>query len=496
MMFNKKMFLILFAALATLGSCKKSYLETKPTDKLPSTDLLGTTTAGYTALRGIARYISSDNAGAYPNTNGRPTDFGNKGMDLGWDVMGNDMVCTSSTIDWFSLYYNYEIFKGSTYWGPAVAWNFLYKVVNNANNIIANIDAAAGPQEERDDIKGQALAYRAWAYSRLVTQFSISFAENPGAKGVPLYLEPTTPTTVGKPRGTVQQVYDQMTLDLEQAVVLLANAPSHEDDKSFISLAAAQGIYARVALASGKWATARQMAIRARTLYPLMSADQYTTGFNNISNSEWIWGSKLSSEQYTQEGFQNFFSFMDPNSPGYANGGAVRSITKTLYDTIPSADVRKQCFASNFLQNKFRTQSAGSFVGDLVYMRSAEMYLINAEASYRLGDESEAKDVLDELVTNRNASYSSFYAKPRTGVTPTLLDEILLQRRIELWGEGFAYSDIRRLKQPLARPRGNGNHSPGVATVLTMPANDNRFLCKIPQAEMDANKSLTGADQN
>jgi len=88
------------------------------------------------------------------------------------------------------------------------------------------------------------------------------------------------------------------------------------------------------------------------------------------------------------------------------------------------------------------------------------------------------------------------------------LNEILLQRRIELWGEGFGLLDIKRLKIGLNRPSGDGNHggwnlmnpdnkasnlAPGI---LTLPDNSPRFLLRIPDAEINANKELTVADQN
>jgi hypothetical protein len=79
-----------------------------------------------------------------------------------------------------------------------------------------------------------------------------------------------------------------------------------------------------------------------------------------------------------------------------------------------------------------------------------------------------------------------------------LINEILLQRRIELWGEGFALLDIKRLNQGLNRPTGPGNHgglnyNPGV---FTTSAGDPRFLMRIPQRELDNNINMTPADQN
>jgi hypothetical protein len=123
-------------------------------------------------------------------------------------------------------------------------------------------------------------------------------------------------------------------------------------------------------------------------------------------------------------------------------------------------------------------------------MRSGEMYLIEAEALARLDKPVEAAAVLESLVKPKNALYVAPLIKD------ALIAEILLQRRIELWGEGFSLLDIKRLKQGLNRPSGTGNHQPAVAVVYTLPAEDKTFLYRIPQAEIDANASIDLDDQN
>lgn len=75
-----------------------------------------------------------------------------------------------------------------------------------------------------------------------------------------------------------------------------------------------------------------------------------------------------------------------------------------------------------------------------------------------------------------------------------LINQILLERRIELWGEGFAGFDIKRLNQALDRT--GSNHDPVVASVMTLPAESNRFVYQIPQQEIDANGNIGEQDQN
>ena len=71
-------------------------------------------------------------------------------------------------------------------------------------------------------------------------------------------------------------------------------------------------------------------------------------------------------------------------------------------------------------------------MGDVPYMRAAEMYLIEAEAKAKLGQDANAAKLLFDMVSKRDAAY-----KLSTSTGTKLLDEIYFHRRVELWGEGF-----------------------------------------------------------
>jgi hypothetical protein len=69
-----------------------------------------------------------------------------------------------------------------------------------------------------------------------------------------------------------------------------------------------------------------------------------------------------------------------------------------------------------------------------------------------------------------------------------LIDEILFHRRVELWGEGFRFFDLKRLNQAL--DRNGANHSASVALVFNIPAGDNQWEFLFPQTEMNANPAV------
>ncbi|MNS22612.1 SusD family protein [compost metagenome] len=113
-------------------------------------------------------------------------------------------------------------------------------------------------------------------------------------------------------------------------------------------------------------------------------------------------------------------------------------------------------------------------------MRVAEMYLIEAEAKARLGN-ADAAAVLFEFEKTRNPSYTL-----STNSGQALVDEILLQRRIELWGEGFRFYDLKRTNSALDRT--NSNHDSGITNgVMNVAPSDKRWQWLIPKAEIDAN---------
>lgn len=503
----KKIFLFIAAfAFITSAGCKKSYLDTKPSNGVTVEQLFSQLSSVYAALNGSVKEQFAFSVGS---AEGPHDAFGQKAYDLANDLMGNDIVVYSSGYGWFNRDYNYTEFQNANIDRQSdLAWYLYYDLIRQVNNIIANADNLAGSQTDRDLIKGEAIGIRAYCYFYLVNYYQQTYKGNEGKPGVPLRIIPTL-EDIG--RGTVQEVYDQLVLDLTQAETLLNNKP--RSDKSHIDASVVRGFRARVALLMEDWPTAASFAHSARQGYTLLDVNlpgtmQYTdvAAFSSVSNTEWMWGSIIPEPEATI--YASFFSHVDVNTGGYAALGGQKLITKDLYDKIQVGDIRKNCWTEpltgsdpnvDYNQVKFRvpgpldTDPATKWAGDYVYMRNAEMYLIEAEALARQGQEADAKTVLSELIVSR---YPTYDASGLSG--QALIDEILLQRRIELWGEGFALMDIKRLGHGLNRATGPNNH--GAPTldpvVYTTAPQDPRFLMRIPQREIDYNTAMTANDQN
>ena len=470
-------------ALLMLTSCEKEYLDTLPTDQVANETVFQSTDGAYVALNGTYRSLWTSLGTGHDA-------YGQKAVDLTMDLMGNDMMHHTQGYSWFIA--DYRLIAGASAAAgsrSAVEWQFYYRTITNVNNILANIETATGPDVDKENIMGQSLALRAYCYFYLANLYQHTYKGHETAPAVPLYTEPTI---VGKPRATVQEVYTQIIADLTQAETLLTDKPRRHI--SHINVATAKGIRARVALQMEDWQVAATKAAEARQGTTLMTATAYPSGFAKY-NSEWIWGLEVPNDQATI--YASFFSHMDPAAGGYATLGNQKKITKELYDQIPVGDVRKTVFRTpgtgtstipDYAATKFKLPTAGSWAGDYVLMRASEMYLIEAEAKARLGQEAEAITTLETLVKTRYPEYVA----PSTN----LLDEILLQRRIELWGEGFSLLDLKRLKLPLNRPIGAGNHNATLAQTLTLPAEDPKWLFRIPQDEINQNEAINPEDQN
>jgi starch-binding outer membrane protein, SusD/RagB family len=492
---KKTLLYILPVFLLAIG-CKKDYLETVPSDAATTQMIFSKFSSVSAALDGIYKETFTFNVGG-----GSHSDYGQKSYDLANDLMGNDMVVHTQGYGWYNTTYQYTNSTLATAGNMSdYAWLRYYDQIKQANLLIANIDGVVdATAAQKESVKGQALGLRAYAYFFLINYYQQTYKGNESKPGVPIYLTVADAAT-GRPRGTVKDVYDQMIVDLTAAEPLLTGKT--RTTKQNIDASVIQGLRARVALLQEDWATAATFANKARTGYSLMSAAQYVlpTAFSTVANPELMWGAIIPASEATI--YASFFSHIDIRTGGYAALGQQKKITKALYDQIPAGDVRKSVFTApgtgttsnpDYNQLKHQVPVAGSWAADYSYMRVSEMYLIEAEALARQGQDAPARTVLETLVKARFPAYS---AATLSGAA--LLAEILLQRRIELWGEGWSLIDIKRLKQGLNRPTGAGNHGGANfnPAVYTTAAEDARMIWRIPQRELDNNESMTAADQN
>lgn len=480
----------LLAVVITTVSCEKEFLDTFPTTAVSNNDVLKSTQNAIAAINGIHRRmyqqsgLSQGHAGEGTNNFFR-------------DLLGEDII--------------YPLANGSTGYIGLMRWQshrnvddgtlfymyrFYYQLISNANVLINGIDNTPGPENDRKMVKGQALAYRGWAHFQLVQLWGERYdgSKTNSQLGVPLLLENTLE---GQPRATVEEVYAQINKDLDEALTLLQGyTRTGSAAKSNFNVNVVQGIKARVALTQQKWADAVTFAVAARQGFPLMSNAQYTAGFNDINNPEWIWGNRQISDHNTF--FWSYFAYMSANFNSTVIRTQPRAINANLWNAIPETDIRKKMWdrtGSNvpippggarvpFQNMKYLAASSSLSTGDVVLMRSAEMLLIEAEAKARLGDVAGARQALFTLVKNRDPQYVL-----STNSGQALINEILFNRRIELWGEGFRFTDLKRLNLPLNR-NGIPNQLLVLVAITDVPAGDKQWQWIFPQDEINTNPAM------
>ena len=486
-------------ALAGLTSCNDSFLETEYTEYLDEEAAaeVGNQRPNF-FLNGIWSWMVS-----YSQTgSGAHDDFGYMGSLHATDMMSGDIVMASS--HWFNYDYQMDNHQ-EAYRRTRCHWLNYYTMIAKANDIIG-LYPNGGETVTAKGLIGQAQAIRGLAYLHLIQLYQFASNEdgtvNASAPGVPLVLT----TADGKTeeelaallgRNTVGEIMAQIELDLTNAVANL-EAGYERPNKNFIDASVANGILARYYLLANKWQEAANAASKARQDYTLMKADAtgLYDGFVTVNNVEWMWGFAHSTE--TQTTYASFFSMISNIAPGYAGiGYAPRLIDARLYSMIPDADLRKAWFngpegdatqPTAAAQMPYATVKFGhvdDWTENYMYMRAAEMVLIEAEAYAHMGDGAKAAQVLKELMDARQPGWN------KATVT---VDDIHLQRRIELWGEGFAYYDLKRLNKGTDRAYEGNNHLAGYD--ITVPARDKRWYYQIPLAEIQENDLINEEDQN
>ncbi len=490
---NKLILIILIFVSGFFSSCEKDYLEELPTEEIASDTATETTENLFLVVNGIhrslyLRYGSNRRGGV-----------GAFMMQV--EALGEDYVMTDRGNNRFINFYKWIDNRDASDTDNRFTYRVYYRIIRNANTIINGADQAVGPVEQKNAAVGQALTYRAWAHFQLVQLYAKRYV--PGAVnsqlGIPISLivdqEPAE-------RPTVEAVYAQVNQDLDDAIIALEGYSRR--NKSHLDKSIAQGLKARVALVQGNYTIAAQFAETARAGYTLMSTDDYFNNFSNYGSDEWMWGSHEQEDQGTF--FASYGSHVSRNFSSNNIRQNPKAINSTLYDAIPDTDIRKSLFDPTglhlnlpqgvtlppggvkkpYTSQKFIAVGTDDSRMDIPLMRVSEMYLIEAEAKARMDDPS-AANILFNYAIVRDPSYTL-----STNTGTALLDEILLQRRWELWGEGFRFYDLKRMNLPLNR---NGsNHIPALAIELDIPAGDDRWQWLIPQDAINANPLLKQND--
>ncbi|MEX6688732.1 RagB/SusD family nutrient uptake outer membrane protein [Danxiaibacter flavus] len=470
----------------------------------------------------------SENAGPQNLPGGDGVYAGLTGLQMYVDIGGADILSHTNMGYNPVTTYKYDPVKTQFTGNASAIWQSMYLSINQANIILDNIDAATGEADFKDQIKGQALAIRGLCYFHLIQNYQQTYMLAKNKPGVILRTSSTQDNSL--PRATVEECYQQILSDLKGAKESLAKFTRSNKwtiDKTIVS-----GILARVYLVMNDWTNALAEATTVYSQYnQLMTRDQFRSGFDDaITNNyaEVAWAVPFTSTDNL--GGETQFNFWYNQDASYGEGysdGPIYSFLNLFADgefeqLFEKTDDRYQFWKrtnnasaeinTKWAYDKYKHYGDGGGAvqsntrPEVTLMRGAEMLLIMAEASAQLNN-GNGLTYLNNLQKARNV-------KNLTNASgKDLLEAIYVERRKELLCEGVTgIYDLLRLQKPLIRKCQTpsyveGHYTWGVSfldgynassanPVGTIPSNDYRFICQIPQMEFANNKALTAADQN
>ena len=424
-----KQILIASTTLLLLAGCNADFLDHEPTDAVD---------AGLVPVPENAERLFN---GAWRNLFEYGTTYANIGyraLQCLDDMMASDVV--SRPKYGFNTSYQFNDIALPSNSRTSFAWYLLYKTIDNCNTAIS----IKGDSEALRQSQGKALALRAFCYLHLVQHYQFTYLKDPNALCVPIYTEPSTADTEPKGKSTVAQVYQRIFDDLALAKQYLQGYTRKGDGEKYKpNTQVVDGLYARVYMLVGEWEKAAQSAVAARQGYTLMTTTAEYEGFNNVSNREWIWGHPQTLEQ--SDASYNFF-YLDLTYVGAYSSFMADPHFKEWFS---ESDIRYPLFQwmrEGYMgYKKFHMRPDDT--ADIVLMRASEMYLIEAEAKAREGLLDQAVIPLNALRQARGLSDYNLTGKSQAEV----INEILMERRRELWGEGFSITDILRTQQSVVR---------------------------------------------
>ena len=459
---------LLLVSIGMFSSCSKDFLEPKPTTALENDEVFTSLTNAKVAMIGAYDQLSS----YY---------FDGLYLPIMSELMGEDLMLNSErNYNWFVPVYQMQMLPNYQY--ASNPWSKGYKILYDANKIIEGAKLIPdATEEEQDKLVAEAKVMRAFVMLKLVQVFAPAYSVNPDAPAILLVTSPLEYDAPDLKRSTVKEVYNQIVSDLTFATDILEDEPQ----TAFFGLRSAYALLARAYQDMEEWEKAKDNSWLAYDGLELMTMEELMSGFNS-SNNETIF-----SVTYTPEDNNIYLSIPSFYWP-VAGYSSMRADSKFV-ERFSSNDVRHYYFseidqidADNWLILKFsHNEQVGN--AERISIRASEMILIYAEAQAELGNYAEAQDALYKI---QSRAFPGVQKPISTG--QDLIDEILIERRKELFGEGFRLNDIKRRNQTVKR---EGDHW---VKFEYNPNDDNyyKFTFPIPQKEIDANKALTQDDQN
>jgi tetratricopeptide (TPR) repeat protein len=400
------------------------------------------------------------------------------------DVLTDDLAKVSTSYEWYTSWMT-NTGLGDYTISAQLTWWYMNKLVLVSNNSIKYYKNG-----ENDGRLGASYAFRAATYLDMARMYEFlpndgtspvnTYGNNVQGLTVPIVTDETTQAeATNNPRVTHEKMSEFILSDLDKAEELLQGYA--REAKTIPDLGVVYGLKARLYMWNEDYAKAQEFAakaIAASGATPLTQDEWLNTssGFNDVSSSSWMWGAQQTTEDASVTSiYYNWTSWMcNETTFGYCSYGTNVMINAATYNRIADTDFRKLSFIApddsplsgqeplvdESFREKFDTYYSLKFrpgqgnysdytIGAVTcypLMRVEEMYLIQAEAAAHQNP-AEGKQLIEEFMRQyRDSSYTC----SATSIDD-VVEEIVFQKRVELWGEGQSYFDYKRLNMSVTR---------------------------------------------
>lgn len=470
-----KVLLIILTGVV-VSSCKNEFSEELPPITLPLDQAITNEKVLNTAVNGLYNLYQTNNDGSLNS-------YGAMIPTL-QELLGDNAFVAIVNSNRFSTTRDPNLtFYTQNSGDLGTLWATLYKIIANANFVLSyegKIPDDPNTPGSPVDQFGQAYAVRAMAYSTLVSLFSDNFNGSNPEIGIPLPLE--FKPAVNLPRSSVKQVYDQIFADLTNASTRIGTGAGSLNKSKRLTTVAVDMLFSRYYLATKNYAQANTYAQKVldNGTYTLLSSSEVADFFS------------VTGESNPENIFQIDYNALD--LPG-ANDGITATwsstgrykqnfATQTFFSKLGAKDVRRGTWYRNTgyvlsLGDNPKPIDVMKYIAadrDIVVIRKTEAIFNQLEALYYINP----ADALLKLNTWVKDKRDVDYVFAGTGTD--LLKEILMQKDLEMFLEGFRYSDLKR--------NGLGFKNPQTQVELTTSKVQFKAF-PLPQAELNTNTLLS-----
>lgn len=414
-------------------------------------------------------------------------------------------------------------------------WNVCYAFIANTNYYLEVMEPLL--QQAIADENGELIAkykrfigeahffrgyYYAMMFDRWCELYDLSIADKEGY-GIPVVTEwaptadrskypgrPSMNTTLNFINDELRLAYDAMAeyQEIDTEEILESNAP-------YISTWAIRTMQARIALWLGKYEQALSLAqeIIGSGVYTLATTGNYKNMWTKDTGSEVIFRPYMTNQELSGSIGSTWLG-LQSNEADYIptpqminqlmeNVNVLGRPSDTRYGayiadrTLQTAigDVKTPCFVKFPGNTDLQVSSQVNLMNMPKTFRLSEVYLIAMESAAELTQESVANGYLETFMKARVTGYTHHAL---SGVD--LKEEIRKQRGLELVGEGFRLSDLRRWHRGFNRSSGAVYESNDQITIILTKAglavsyepDDYRYTWPIPADELQSNPQMAG----